>query len=65
MKSLVDFATIMSFLVSPFFAILNYRLMNSNKVPKVYRMKKGEKILSFLGISFLILFALKFISIKI
>ncbi len=65
LKTLLDFATIISFLVAPVFAIINYRVVTANFMPKEYRPKLWLKILSWCGIIFLILFSFLFIVTKI
>ena len=52
--TLVKTATVLSFLTAPFYAIVNYKLMSSNHVPKQWRPKMSMHILSWLGIIFLI-----------
>ena len=61
LKELVDFATVLSFIIAPVIAIFNFRLvtgkfLDTNSQPSVYL-----KILSFAGIAFLFLFAFLFI----
>lgn len=64
MRALVDFATTLSFVVSPFFAILNYKVMQSKDVPDEYHFKGFEKYLAFFGITFLTLFALYYLYVS-
>ena len=54
MGLLVQIATVLSFLTAPFYAILNYRLVTSNYMPKENHPSLKIKILSLLGIVFLI-----------
>ena len=54
MGLLVQIATVLSFITAPFYAILNYRLITSNHMPKENRPSSKIKILSLLGIIFLI-----------
>ncbi|MEC7173402.1 MAG: Nramp family divalent metal transporter, partial [Bacteroidota bacterium] len=54
MGLLVQIATVLSFITAPFYAILNYRLITSNHMPKKNRPSSKIKILSLLGIIFLI-----------
>ena len=54
MGLLVQIATVLSFLTAPFYAILNYRLVTSNYMPKENHPSLKIKILSQLGIVFLI-----------
>ena len=61
LKGLVDFATVLSFVIAPVIAIFNFRLvtgkfLNKNSQPSIYL-----KVLSFAGIVFLILFASVFV----
>ena len=53
MASLVQIATVLSFITAPFYAILNFSLVSSNFMPKKYKPKLFSKIHSFLGILFL------------
>ena len=59
---LVQIATVLSFLTAPFYAVVNYKLMNATHVPKVWRPKLGMHILSILGILFLIGFGIWFLT---
>ena len=61
--NLVKVATVLSFLTAPFYAILNYKLMCSTKVPKVWKPSKSMHILSILGIIFLISFGIWYLTI--
>ena len=54
MGLLVQIATVLSFITAPFYAILNYRLVTSNYMPKENHPSLKIKILSLLGIFFLI-----------
>ena len=54
MGLLIQIATVLSFLTAPFYAILNYRLVTSNYMPKENHPSLKIKILSLLGIVFLI-----------
>ena len=54
MGLLVQIATVLSFITAPFYAIINYRLITSNHMPKENRPSSKIKILSLLGIIFLI-----------
>ena len=64
LKTLLDFATIVSFLAAPVFAIINYRVITSSFMPEKDKPKKWLRILSLLGITFLLLFSLIFIVSK-
>lgn len=54
MGLLVKIATILSFLTAPFYAIINFILISGKHTPKEWRPSLGMKILSYLGILFLI-----------
>mgnify|MGYP000692494211 CR=1 FL=1 len=57
MSQLVFVATVLSFLTAPFFAITNFILISSKHTPKEWRPSLAMKILSYLGIFFLIGFS--------
>ena len=61
LKELVDFATIVSFLIAPIIAIFNFRLVTGKYLAKEAQPPVWLKILSYLGILFLIGFAIFFI----
>lgn len=65
LKQLVDFATIVSFVIALPAAYLNYYTVFSNQVPKEYQPKKGMKILAIAGMIFLGLFTVLFFIVKI
>jgi len=54
MGALVKLATILSFLTAPFYAVINFLLISGKHTPKEWRPSLGMKILSYLGIIFLI-----------
>lgn len=56
MMFMVKVATILSFLTAPFFAVSNYILVTQH-IPQEHRPGKGLRLLSFLGILFLIGFS--------
>lgn len=64
MKSLVDFATTLSFLVAPIYALLNFKIMNSMEMPKELHPKGILKVISYVGIAFLSGFALYYLYLK-
>ncbi len=64
LKLLVDLATTFSFLIAPFFAIVNYILITSKHVPQEAKPHKWLRILSFLGIIYLVIFACLYIALK-
>ena len=61
LKELVDFATAVSFLIAPIIAIFNFKLVTGKYLSKNFHPPIWLKILSYLGIIFLIGFALIFI----
>ena len=61
MGTLVELATILSFITAPFYAILNYKLVVSSNMPKSHRPSKSMRIMSIIGILFLTVFALGYI----
>ncbi len=65
MRSLLDFATVISFLAAPFFAYINFKVVKSDFLPKEYHPKKGLTILSWAGLIFLLGFSVLFIVSKI
>jgi Mn2+/Fe2+ NRAMP family transporter len=65
LKTLLDFATILSFLAAPVFAFINYKVITSSFMPSEHKPKLWLRILSWTGIVFLILFSLLFIVSKI
>ncbi len=64
-KSLVDVATILAFLTAPALAILNFVLVTSKYTPREFQPKLLMRILSWLGIIFLIGFSLLYIFVRI
>ncbi|MFK7755924.1 MAG: NRAMP family divalent metal transporter [Flavobacteriales bacterium] len=56
-KSLVDVATTLSFLVAPFVALANYKLVTNKSFPKDEQPKLWLKVLSVLGMVFLVGFS--------
>jgi len=61
LKELVDFATIVSFLIAPVIAIFNFKLVSGKYLDKQSQPAIWLKILSFIGIIFLSGFAVFFI----
>ncbi|HEX3072309.1 MAG TPA: hypothetical protein VHP30_01730 [Ignavibacteriales bacterium] len=57
LKQLVDFATTFSFLIAPFFAIVNYILITSKNMPDEAKPKMWLRVLSYFGIIYLCVFA--------
>lgn len=56
-KQLIDLATTIAFLAAPLFAWMNYRLLTSKHTPLTYQPGKGIRMLSQLGMVFLIGFS--------
>ncbi|NQU88370.1 MAG: Nramp family divalent metal transporter, partial [Mariniphaga sp.] len=61
MVALLKFATIISFLTAPVFAIINYKVVTSKLFPDEYKPKKWLILLSWAGIIFLIGFSIIFL----
>ncbi len=64
LKSLLDFATILSFLAAPVFAYINYKVVTASFMPQEHRPKNWLKFLSWFGIIFLVSFSILFIISK-
>ena len=62
MGLLVKTATILSFLTAPFYAILNFKLITGKHTPKEHQPGIYLKILSVIGILFLIGFSVWFLT---
>ena len=60
-KMLIDIATIISFLIAPFCALLNHILVHSNSIPDEKKPPKWLTKLSIFGILFLIFFLVIFV----
>lgn len=58
MGKLVEIATILSFLTAPFYALMNFMVMNGKNVPQESRPSLAMKILSVAGIALLLGFSL-------
>ncbi|MCI5054800.1 MAG: divalent metal cation transporter [Flavobacteriales bacterium] len=65
LKSLVDLATTISFLIAPIIAIVNFKLVLGKDVPASHKPGKWLRTLSVLGIIFLSGFSLFFIYTKL
>jgi Mn2+/Fe2+ NRAMP family transporter len=63
MGKLIKVATILSFMTAPFYAIINYKLISSKHTPKEWRPSLKLRVLSWLGILFLIGFSLWYITL--
>ncbi len=61
LKELVDFATVLSFVIAPMIAIFNYKLVTGKFLEKKSQPSIYLKILSLAGIVFLIGFAIVFV----
>jgi Mn2+/Fe2+ NRAMP family transporter len=61
MITFVKIATILSFLTAPFYAIINFILIKGKHTPEKYHPSIFLKVLSYLGIIFLIGFSLWYI----
>lgn len=57
MALLIKVATILSFITAPFYAALNFKLVNSEHIPEQYKPSRGLQLLSWIGIVFLICFS--------
>ncbi|AFS82405.1 NRAMP family divalent metal transporter [Candidatus Nitrosopumilus sediminis] len=64
LKELVDFATVLSFMIAPVIAIFNFRLVTGKYLNTEHHPSLGLKILSISGIVFLIGFAIIFAILK-
>ncbi|MCV0411044.1 divalent metal cation transporter [Nitrosopumilus sp.] len=64
LKELVDFATVLSFVIAPIIAIFNFRLVTGKYLEKEQQPSILLKILSFTGIIFLSGFAVFFVLMK-
>ena len=65
MGTLVQIATVLSFITAPFYAYLNLKLVTSNLMPPKHKPSKILINFSYVGLAFLTLFALVFIKIII
>jgi Mn2+/Fe2+ NRAMP family transporter len=61
MKSMVDFATKVAFITSPIIAVLNYLVINGKSTPLENRQSLFLKVLSWIGIVYLVNFSVYFI----
>ena len=64
LKDLVDFATVLSFVIAPIIAIFNFRLVTGKHLVKSSQPSMLLKVLSVAGIAFLSAFALFFLITK-
>jgi Mn2+/Fe2+ NRAMP family transporter len=65
MQTMVDFATILSFIVAPLFGILNLKVITDKHVPEKDRPKMWMRIYAVLGIIFLTGFSIYYIYFRI
>ena len=65
MGTLVQIATVLSFITAPFYAYLNLKLVTSNLMPSKYKPSKILINFSYVGLVFLTLFALAFVKLII
>ncbi|EMJ85863.1 hypothetical protein [Leptospira meyeri] len=63
MKSLVDFATTVSFLNAPVLALIHHLILFGKEIPKEQRPKPWMNLLSWFGILFLFGFSIYYINI--
>ena len=61
MKSLLTFATVLSFLTAPVFAYINFRVVTSDFMPREFYPRLWLRILSWGGLVFLAGFSLFYI----
>ena len=61
MGTLVQIATLLSFITAPFYAYLNYKLVNSDQMPQEHKPSRGLSVLSIIGMLFLSVFAVGFL----
>jgi len=62
MITFIKIATILSFLTAPFYAIANFILVKGKHMPEINRPSRYLKLLSYLGIIFLIAFSIWYLS---
>jgi len=65
LKELVDFATVLSFVIAPIIAVFNFRLVTGKHLEKEHQPSVLLRVLSFAGIFFLSGFAVFFLSTKL
>lgn len=62
MTTLIDIATILSFITAPFYAMINFKLVTSRHMPAEHRPGRWLRILSWAGIVFLSGFSIWYIT---
>ena len=65
MKEMVDFATKIAFITSPILAILNYLVIHGKTMPEDNKPSLFLKVLSWVGIVYLIGFSIYFIWLSV
>jgi Mn2+/Fe2+ NRAMP family transporter len=63
MGILIQIATVLSFITAPFYAIINFKLITSKHTPKAWRPNLILRLLSWVGIAFLLGFSFWYLSI--
>ena len=63
-KELVDLATIISFVIAPLIAVVNYKLVLSDDLTPKEKPNLLMRILSVMGIIYLLVFSILFLAIK-
>ncbi len=61
MTSMVDFATILSFVIAPLIAILNFKLILQKDLPEYAKPKLILKIIAVIGLLFIFAFSLYYL----
>jgi len=65
MRGMVDFATTISFITAPVFALLNYLVVTKKDFPAAFSIKGAYKLFAFVSVIVLFLFMFSFIGMKI
>ena len=65
MTAMVDVATILSFVLTPVLAVLNYRVIISKDIPVEARLTRWQHVLSIIGIIVLTGFAILYIVMRV
>ena len=61
LSALIDLATVLSFVVAPIIAIINFRVVSGKQVESQYRPKPWLKVISYAGIVFLVAFTIVYL----
>jgi Mn2+/Fe2+ NRAMP family transporter len=64
MKSLVDLATTLSFVVAPIYAYFNFMINKSDEIPEMYKFRGIEKYIAIFGLIFFCSFTSYFLLVK-